>query len=158
MYQALLSVIIEKARSIRWPVQPPATAAEIERLVSRSEQELGVRPPNEYPALLQTVNGLEWNGLVVYATRRTRLVNDPRKVIEGFVEGNLNYRDFEPLRQYLIFADDGSALYVENLNTEKYEVILRVGMTVLRSLDSFSSLMLDALRAAWPFALPESIK
>jgi hypothetical protein len=38
------------------------------------------------------------------------------------------------MREYLVFGDDGAALYVQNLMSGKYEVILRVSLTVLEKL------------------------
>jgi hypothetical protein len=156
MYQVLLNAVEGRMTSIGMSLQLPATNDELKDLRFKVQRELESSLPEEYCEFLARTNGLDWNGLVVYATQRSPIVGRTDVVIEGFVEGNLNYRGFEQMKEYLIFADDGTVLYVYNVVVRKYQVILRVGLSVLGTFDSFSELLFDALKASWPFPMPET--
>lgn len=153
MYEKLLGLVLAKAKLLEWEVPAPATIVELEALVDRSKKELGIAPPEEYLQLLRTVNGLDWNGLVVYGTHRSTAHEVDTGIIESFVDGNLNYRDHDPMKNYVIFADDGTALYTLNLTSKRYDVILVVGMSQMESFDSFDALIHDALKAVWPYPI-----
>jgi len=88
-------------------------------------------------------DGLDWNGLVIYASKRSQLVGSAR-TIEGFIEGNIDYRDFDNCSDYLIFGDDGTVLFALQTKTQKYQVVTIVGLTVLESFDSFDDLLSNA--------------
>jgi hypothetical protein len=126
-------------------MQPPCSEAGLASLRIRTKRELGCVLPDGYCALLRRVDGLDWNGLVVYASERQPLAGASDGFIEGLVEGNLDFRDHEPMKEYLVFADDGVVLFTHNTTSNRYEVILRVGLTLLESFDSFDELLNDAL-------------
>jgi len=126
-------------------LQPPSSDNKLNALRVRSRQELGCDISNDYCDLLATVNGLDWNGLVIYANERVPIPGYSDRFIEGFVEGNLDFRDFEPWKDYLIYADDGVVLFTYHISQQRYEVVLRVGMSLLESFDTFNDLLTNAL-------------
>ena len=62
-----------------------------------------------------------------------------------FVEANLDFRDDESFTDYLVFADDGDTLFTYNINEGNFESILRVGLELLDSFDTFDELISNAL-------------
>lgn len=146
MYQDLIKQIANERKRFGLEMQPPCCPNAIERLKTNAARELGHTIPDAYAAFLSHVNGLSWNGLVVYASERSLIVGRTDGFIEGFVEGNLDYRDFEPLKDYLIFAEDGVVLFAYQISTSKYQVVTTVGLTLLESFDTFDELLCDALK------------
>jgi hypothetical protein len=118
----------------------------LKKLRLRAAQELGHDIPQQYADFLAITDGLDWNGLVVYASERTPIVGYSDRFIEGFVEGNLNYRDFEPMNGFLVFADDGVALYAYCISARQFQVILSVGLSVLKSFPTFDELLASAFQ------------
>jgi hypothetical protein len=146
MYQALLETVRDRMKSYGEGSQPPCSPSELEKLRNRAVHELGHAVPDVYAAFLALANGLDWNGLVVYASERTPIVGHTDRFIEGYVEANLDYRGFDPLSNYLIFADDGVVFYTYHISLARYEVILRVGLSVLESFGSFDELLVSAFK------------
>ena len=150
MYDAILDQIRHEKESLGMTWQPPATPEERENLAKNTKNELGCEVPSDFFEFLTKTNGLGWNGLIVFATHRSQVVGHSDRTIEGIVEGNLLHRDFEPMEQYLIFGDDGTALYTLNLMNGKYEVVLRIGLSVVETYDSLPELFLNAFKTVYP--------
>lgn len=147
MFQESTTQLITKVKKFKKKLQPPCSAANLAQLEKRAVAELGHSIPKAHRDFLLTMDGMNWNALVIYACQRGPLVSHPDINLEGFVDGNLLYRDFEPMNDYLVFAEDGVALYAYRISTSEYRVMLEVGITVLHSYGTFEELMDDASRA-----------
>ena len=144
MYDRLLEAIKGRKHSYGEDLQPPCSHEDLKSLRIRAKSELDFDIIDGYARFLKKANGLDWNGLVVYASKRAPIVGYSDRFIDGFVEANLAFRDFEPMKDYLVFADDGVVLFTLHAATNKYEVITRVGLSVLKSYSSFDELLTDA--------------
>ena len=151
MYQDLVKQIAGEMKRFGMTQQPACSPNDIETLKRNAVHKLECAVPDGYLAFLSVVNGLDWNGLVVYASQPSLIVGFTDRFIEGFVEGNLTYRDFEPLKGHLIFADDGDALFTYQISTSKYQVLTSVSLSLLESFDTFDELLCKALQG---FARP----
>jgi len=101
--EQLDQVATEQARYGAVP-QAPATEVELARLRRRASEELGVELPAEYEEFLKRVNGLDWNGVLLYATETT--------TIAGVVEMNLVLRDDPRFADLLALGSDGLDLHL----------------------------------------------
>jgi len=145
MYDAILTHIADRMHSYGETLQPPCPEACLMDFKRRAGQELGCDIPAQYIAFLAKANGLDWNGIVVYASKRTPIADYPDRMIDGMVEANLEFRGHVPMRNYLVFADDGVALFTYNMSNTKFEAVTRVGLTVLECFDSFDEMLARAL-------------
>src|SRR5260370_34226488 len=108
MWQKLLSSALEALQEFGYQPQLPCPESKIEALAKKCRTVLGMELPLEYKELLKRVNGLDWNGLVIYASRRGRIRGFPTRTIEGVIEANLALRDdLEEMKDYLVLGDDG---------------------------------------------------
>ena len=127
--------------------QPACSPNDIETLKRNAVDKLECAVSDGFLAFLSVVNGLDWNGLVVYASQPSLIVGFNDRFIEGFVEGNLTYRDFEPLKGHLIFADDGDALFTYQVSTSKYQVLTSVGLSCSTPLMNCFAMLCKATRS-----------
>jgi len=132
-------------RSYAEQLQPPCSDAELHALRHRARLELGHDAPDEYVRFLKRANGIDWNGLVIYASERAPIVGHADRSIDGFVDANLDFRDHSAFADYLVFADDGVALFVYHVTRSVYQAITRVGLVDLESFRSFDDLIANAL-------------
>jgi hypothetical protein len=127
--------------------QPACTEERSERLRRRMHEELGAELPNEYAAFLRTQDGLNHNGVFVYASETAPVVGSPRATIQGIVEANLGWRYDEQPSTYLVFGEGNMDLYARHLPTGEYHVIDRVPGNLVETYPSFDDLLAAALRA-----------
>ena len=151
IYQQYLDEIVawHKQRGRVGGVQPPCSAVSAERLKLEVRAEFSCDVPAGYIDFLRITNGVEWNGLGIYASETARLVGYVGKIdsyIQGFVDANLDWRAFEPHKDYLYFANSGISLYAYNLVESRYEIQDQSSMDVAEVLPSFDHLIASALR------------
>ena len=124
-----------------YELQPAANTESVGLLMQRATDELLYNPPVFYLELLQATDGLARNGIQMYGTHTQRIAGLSREsLIEGLVEANLIWRDFEPNKDYIFFAESGSDLYQYNLKTSQFEISDRVGRTVFNTFDTAAEL------------------
>jgi hypothetical protein len=146
-YREVLEEIRRTMAADGFRMQPPATDAEVSALEKEAEAQLGASVPAEYRAFLRTCNGLDWNGLLIYAASKVPIAGRADRFITGFLEANLAWRESEPHRQYLFFGDSGISRYVLDLKQSRYAILDRQSDTLIEMVPSFEELMARALRA-----------
>jgi len=150
MYQTLLQEHLDDKRGYGESPQPGCDAQQLERLRERARKELRTEFPEAYYDFLRQTNGLDSNGLVVYASETTPIVGHNDMSIEGIVDANLGWRDFAPHRRLVVFAESGTALYVYDNDGREYQQLDRQSNSVIAELPSFEALLHRALEENRP--------
>ena len=146
MYHKLLTQIAKEMKRFGRSLQPPCSSKQVRSLQKRALKELGNAVPEPYIDFLKSTNGFFWNGLLIYGSERAPMVGRPDGSVAGYVEENLGYWECESLTDYLIFGDDGVVFYTYHISSTRYQVILKVGLTVLGDFDTFDKLLSDAFK------------
>ncbi|WP_231590643.1 YrhA family protein [Hymenobacter terrenus] len=111
------------------PIAPAATTEELRMVQEEATQKLRYTLPPAYLDLLRLSNGLDWNGVQLYASQpRTRVTPEGRMkyLFRGIVEANEQWRDFPPNEEFIFFAESGDVLYCYNLTSGKFEIVDRI--------------------------------
>jgi hypothetical protein len=135
------------ARLARWgdKLQPPCSEEAIVELKRKSRITLSTDVPEGYIEFLRMTDGLEWDGLMIYASATSPIVGHQDKTIEGFVEANDLWRSYKPHRKYLFFGESGTSLYALNLVGGRFELQDRATGTVFETWRTFDELIASAL-------------
>jgi hypothetical protein len=147
MYEQLLTEVGAEQARYGGRAQPPCTDERLERLRRHVREELGAELPDEYAAFLRRQDGLNHNGLFIYASETSAVAGAGGAAIEGFVEANLGWRDDEHFKRYLVFGEGNMDLYVRHLPTGDFQVIDRTPGNLIETHPSFDQLIAAALRA-----------
>lgn len=130
----------------RSDIQPAATEAALERLQQRAQKELDASLPDDYLDFLRVTDGLNWDGLFVYASGKNPVIEKPTAFMHSFVDDNLDWRSHAPHRNYLFFADSDISLFVLNLASRRYEILDRPSGTLIQTFDTMDAMLTEALR------------
>lgn len=147
MYEQLLTQIGAEQARYGERSQPPATEERLERLRQRAREELGAEVPEEYLDFLRTQDGLNHNGLFIYASEPSPVEGTTDATIDGLVEANLGWRDDDFFKDLLVFGEGNMDLYVRHLPTGEYRVIDRVPGNLIETHPSFKQLIAAALKS-----------
>jgi hypothetical protein len=153
MYQKLLQEHIDDKKAYGGKPQPPATAEDLRQLRERAKKELGADLPQGYLDFLKLMNGLDSNGLVIYASETGPLAGyetRPDMKIEGIVDANLGWWDLEDHKRYLFLGESGTCLYAYDLQGKKYAALDRASNDPIDEMPSFEALLADALERNHP--------
>lgn len=147
MYEQLLTAVGAEQSKYGEQSQPPCAEGRVERLRRRAREELGAELPEEYADFLRAQDGLNHNGLFIYASETSPVVGAGDAVIEGIVDANLGWRDDEHFNDYLVFGEGNMDLYVRHLPTGEYQIIDRTPGNLIETHPSFDQLLAAALKA-----------
>lgn len=147
-YASTLEQITEDNRSYGDEPQLGATKAELDTLRQRASDELSVRLPDAYLEFLRNSNGLDYNGTVIYSTHRVPITGYDDRFIEGFVGSNLDAREVEDMKRYLVFGESNESLHVLNVAERRYQTIESIGYGVYQDYDSFDDMIAAVLEEA----------
>lgn len=100
---------------------PGASEEDLELFVQRCQLALLAMPPSEYLELLGVCNGAAENGVFLYSTRRIPF-SDCAGETNDFIEMNLNWRDLEWMKDYLVFGESDMDVYVLEMSLKIYQV------------------------------------
>jgi hypothetical protein len=145
MYQDLIKRVAEEQRRFGSNLQPPASEEQIKKLEARAKTELKANSPDEYLDFLRLTNGLDWNGVVVFASETVPIVGHPDRSIAGVVEMNLGYRDDPRFGDLLVLGSNGMDLYAYRISKGEYEIIDEVPHELIESVPTFNELMTKVL-------------
>ncbi|MCP1493433.1 YrhA family protein [Peribacillus frigoritolerans] len=127
----------------------PVSNSEIIKMKQTIQKKLGnIIIPESYIEFLKNVNGLDFNGLVIYGVDETLLDNEVDEEVQGFIETNEIWYENDWQKQYIFFGDSDTAWYCYDLNEGVYVELDKPSGTLIKSFDSFDSMVSDALEAS----------
>ncbi|BEU01366.1 hypothetical protein OAG1_01660 [Agarivorans sp. OAG1] len=137
--------LLEKIRSIasEWGevLEPPATDIEVIELVGTVRSLFSIELPKEFLSFLKLVNGLEFNGLIIYGTKNSE--TDLNGSSLDIVEMNEVFR--ESLRSdeldVIIVGEDSSGILVYESSSDKFQFRDRIGIDRVDSFSSFEDML-----------------
>ncbi|MBG9768166.1 YrhA family protein [Bacillus vallismortis] len=127
----------------------PVTDQEIRNF---EEAVLGKFPVNEIPLeykkFLQTVNGLDFNGLVIYGLDQELLREENDEEVYGFIETNEQWHENDEQKKYLFFGDSDTAWYCLDVIENEYLELDKPSGTLMNKFNDFNAMLADALKVS----------
>lgn len=130
---SLIAVLQDRA-SAGLRVQPVLSEEEAAAFRQVIRQRLSYELPVSYTTILAQTDGLDSNGVMLYASRQ--YFQGEKFLLQGFLEANLLLRAYAPNLDFIYFAESGMDLYRHNLQSKQFEVCTRVG---LRPMETFAT-------------------
>ncbi len=96
------------------------TEEEADAFRRAAKEALPFSPPEEYIDVLRTVNGVEFNGFILYGVDEPLLHNAPNQPVNGLIDNNEVWHENEWDRPYVFIGDSSMSWYAYDLDTKKY--------------------------------------
>lgn len=127
----------------------PVSNSEIIKMKQTIQKRLGnIIIPESYIDFLKNVNGIDFNGLVIYGVDETLLDNEVDEEVQGFIETNKLWYGKNRQKQYIFLGDSDTAWFCYDLNKRVYVKLDKPSGTLIQFFDSFDSMLIDALEAS----------
>lgn len=120
MFEKKLNRICEIESGYGLKINRGANDQEIKILNLQSNMKLGFSLPSEYMDVLKIINGLDFNGFVLYGIDTEFLGEKPLQPIQGIVLSNLEWYELEDNKRYIFFGTDNISWYVWDKLKESY--------------------------------------
>ncbi len=115
MWKDKLQEIVQEKNLYGEKVNIGATEEEMEIFFKETKAELNVDLPNDYAKILGLVNGLEFNGFILYGIDQYLLSNQPNQSINGLIEYNKIWYENEQQKKYIFIGESNISWYVYDL-------------------------------------------
>lgn len=122
--------------------QPPAPAEQLQTLASQCRDVFGYDLPEGYLNLLAVTDGMDFNGYKLYASKTRRLAEEYDGHMEGFMEANDLWKDYEQNSDHhlLMFGETGDDLFLFDKTDHKFKITDKVGGEAYETFDTFEEL------------------
>lgn len=97
-----------------------ATKEEIAMFLEEAKARLRADFPGDYVKILEQVNGLEFNGFILYGIDQYLLSKQPNQSINGLIENNKYWYENEWLQEYIFIGESGISWYAYHLTEGEY--------------------------------------
>lgn len=105
MWTDKLQKIIQEKNIYGEKINIGATKGEIQLLAKEAKSELNIDLPSEYIKILEVVNGIEFNGFILYGIDQKLLTQKQNQLINGLIECNKIWYESELQKQYIFLGE-----------------------------------------------------
>ena len=118
-----------------------ATQTEIDEFVKEVKRQYDTVPPRGYLDLLRIVNGLEFNGLIIYGTKDS--ISDPDSSPLNFFVANDSFRDArkQDTEKLLLLGETSTGILVYDIDCEKFQYRDRIGIDRVEPYSCFEAML-----------------
>lgn len=120
MWNIKLEEIIEEKNLYGEQVNTGASEVELAKFKKNVKEELQKDLPSEYINVLKIINGLEFNGFILYGIDEVLVENNPNQHINGLISLNQIWYENEDQKKYLFLGESNISWYVYDINKEQY--------------------------------------
>lgn len=120
MWKESLERIIQEGKKYGEEINNGISEEEIELFIKNVEKELNLTLPDDYIEILRAVNGIEFNGMILYGVDEPILKEIPKQHVNGLIDSNKVWYENKWQKQYLFLGEDSISWYVYDLKTKKY--------------------------------------
>lgn len=146
MWKNQLLEIEKFERQFNLKLNTSATDTEVQKLRELAKEKFNVELPSEYEEFLKTVNGLDFDGLVIYGVDLPLLETERDELICGFIDTNEIWYENEFQKEYLFFGDSNIAWFCKNLKDGTYLELDKPSGTVMEIYNDFDTMLEEALK------------
>lgn len=148
MWKEKLKEIIQERAIYGEKVNNGALEKEINALNKKVSEELNINLPNEYIKVLEIINGIEFNGFILYGIDEELLEKLPNQRINGLLKFNKIWYNNEWQQQYIFLGESNISWYVYDCLTKKYYELDNPSGTVCEEFSDCESMINKLLNDA----------
>lgn len=141
----LINKIVEKKKNYNRKTQLGLSEHKFSHIVRDTADTLNYELPYIYLKLLEITDGIDHNGIVLYASETAEINGRPDRQIEGITEANKLWREGDN-QNIFVFAESGDYLYVHNLENNQFQVVDRITQDEICTFDTFEKLLVTVLK------------
>ena len=112
MWEDNLKKIIDEKKMYDEELNSGAPKEEITKLMVEAKKKLNVEIPKEYLDIISNINGIEFNGFILYGVDEYLLEHEINQSIYGLLDSNQIWYENEEQKKYLFLGESNISWYV----------------------------------------------
>lgn len=146
MWEELLSDIKKIEEKYGDSLNAPASNEQIETFKKAVNAKFGHALPAQYINFLKNVNGLEFNGFIIYGVDSSLFEVQNEQTVYGYIDTNDIWYENEHQKQYMFFGESNISWYCFDLSNGVYVELDNPSGTLIHTYASFDLLLEKALK------------
>ena len=119
MWEDILQEVIDLKMQFGDQINPGATDEDMKKWLLACRTELNKEIPDEYLQFLKKINGIEFDGFILYGIDLEYVTQRTEVYISGLISNNKDWADISE-NEYLFIGDSSISWYVYGMSDEKY--------------------------------------
>lgn len=120
MWKEKLKKIMQEEALYGEQINSGATEKQLELFKNKVNAELKTNLPDEYCKILEVVNGLEFNGFILYGIDQNLIEAHQNQKINGLIENNRIWYENKWQKRYVFLGESNISWYVYDLTAKNY--------------------------------------
>lgn len=135
---------IDEVRVAAWKwgeeLEPPAKSCELDDFEARLINEYSMRMPRQYRKFLEIVDGLEFNGLIIFGTKNSKIAQGVSNL--DFFEMNDIFRGStkDCIPDIVYVGEDSTGVLTYDKELDEFQYRDRIGLDRVDSFESFEDM------------------
>lgn len=146
MWNKKLQEIKKMAAVFGEEINGGATDEDVQRFLVEIKEQFCIDKLHSYINVLKQVNGLEFNGFILYGIDEYLLSKAPKQAINGFIDNNEVWHEIEWKKEYIFLGDGNISWYAYDIASDKYVELDKPSGVILEVFDTMD-LLADKLFA-----------
>ncbi len=146
--EAIIKEVRVAAKKWGEVLEPGATESEIDDFVKKVERQYDAVLPEAYIDMLRIVNGLEFNGLIVYGTKDS--ISDLNSSPLDFFVANDSFRETRnrDAEKLLLLGETSTGLLVYDTDCKQFQYRDRIGIDRVEPYSCFEAMLETEVKKA----------
>lgn len=119
----------------------PASDNEIYKLKNSFLKKFGLELPTQYLEFLKYMNGIEFDGFIIFSIDKDMLDNDTNQQVEGIIDFNEILYENKFNRDYIFLADSDISWYVYNIKNKNFNILDKPSGELMETYNDFYSML-----------------
>lgn len=145
MWKDKLQEIVQEKEIYKEKLNIGVVEKDIEKFLIEFKKEFSVEFPREILPILKVVNGLEFNGFILYGLDQYLLQDKLNQSVYGFIEYNKIWHENSWQKKYLFIGESNISWYVYDFGKLKYFELDNPSGEIIKSFDSIEWLVENVL-------------
>ena len=124
----------------------PASDNEISKLEINFLEKFKVKLPSQYLEFLKYINGIEFDGFIIFSIDKDMLDNDINQQVKGIIDFNEILYENEFNKDYIFLADRDINWYVYNIKDENFNILDKPSGELMETYNDFYSMLDKVLK------------
>jgi hypothetical protein len=146
MWEILLSEVRKVEEKYGGSLNAPASNEQVEILTKKVKEKFNHTLPEQYINFLRNVNGIEFNGFIIYGVDSSFSKGEVNQPITGYIDTNEIWYENEHQQQYMFFGDSNISWYCLDITKGIYVELDKPSGTLMHEYKDFDSMLEKALK------------
>lgn len=141
MWKEPLENVKSEKKKYKELINVGATNKQIEIFIKEVKSKFNYSLPLDYLKFLEEINGIEFNGFIVYGIDQNLLECNSNQAINGLISLNEIWYENEEQKQYIFLGESNISCYVYDLNNKIFSELDNPSGELIKSYNDFYELL-----------------